>query len=85
MLVDGSKPAILAGRDLATGESTLWEVVDGMTASTTVDLFRRSLADREPPLVVKTDNGSAFIAGETEALLDAYEIEHLLSPPLTPR
>jgi hypothetical protein len=37
-----------------------------------------------PPLVLKSDNGSAFIAGETQRLLDEWRVWHLRSPPEWP-
>jgi hypothetical protein len=36
------------------------------------------------PLVLKSDNGSAFIAEETHQLLQAWQVEVLFSPPRTP-
>jgi len=82
--IEGEHQAILAGRDLATGEATVWRGVEGMTARSTVDVLGGSFAKRGAPLVVKTDNGSAFVAEETEGLLGAHGVEHLLSPPRTP-
>jgi hypothetical protein len=84
-LVDGIHPAILAGRDLATGEATVWRGVPDMTARSTVEVLTGSFAERGAPLVLKTDNGSAFVAEKTEEFLGASGVEHLLSPPLTPR
>lgn len=37
-----------------------------------------------PPLILKCDNGSAFIAEETQSLLTAWGILPLYSPPQTP-
>jgi transposase InsO family protein len=38
-----------------------------------------------PPLVLKSDNGSAFIAADFEAVLTAWGVEQLFSPPRLPR
>jgi hypothetical protein len=84
VLVEGVERAILAGRDLATGEATVWRGVEGMTARSTVDVLSGSFGKRGAPLVAKTDNGSAFVAQETEDFLRALGVEHLLSPPRTP-
>jgi transposase InsO family protein len=37
------------------------------------------------PLVIKFEDGSAFIAGETSDLLARHGVEKLLSPPGMPR
>ena len=60
--VDGVSPYLLAVRDLASHRQLAWHPVQTVTAEETLpillDLFRQYGA----PLVLKNDNGSAFIA-----------------------
>jgi transposase InsO family protein len=83
--LDGDRQAILTGRDLATGEATVWRAVEGMTARSTVEVLDDRFAEGGTPLVAKMDNGSSFVAEATRAFLDGHGVEQLLSPPRTPR
>lgn len=83
--VDGHRRAILTGRDLATGEATVWRAVEGMTASSTVAVLDDRFAEGRTPLVAKMDNGSSFVSEATRAFLEAHGVEQLLSPPRMPR
>jgi hypothetical protein len=71
-------------RDLASGYELLWEPVDSPDAASTVRLLVGLFLEHGSPLVLKSDNGSAFIAGETAELLRSWKVAHLLSPPWTP-
>ena len=83
--IDGIYPYILCIRDLASSRQLLaWPVLHP-AADMTVKALRHLFAIYDPPLVLKTDNGSHFIASEVRDLLAAAKVTHLLSPPVTPR
>jgi transposase InsO family protein len=83
--IDGRWRHILAVRDLAGRVQLGWLPVVSEGAQETYhaleSLFRRHGA----PLVLKSDNGSAFIDDETEQLLDRWDVFPLFSPPRTPQ
>ena len=82
--VDGVSPAMLAVRDLASGMVLDWLPVPDETARTTRDALLTLFEEHGPPLVLKSDNGSAF-KGEVPPLLDDWGVVPLLSPARTPR
>jgi len=83
--IDGCWRHILAVRDLASRMQLGWLPVASEDAPRTCraleDLFRR----HGPPLVLKSDNGSAFIDGATLELLDRWGVLALFSPPRRPQ
>lgn len=83
--IDGLHPYLLAVRDLASGQQLLWLPASAPTAEVTLAALRALFAEYGPPLVLKTDNGSAFCAGATLDLLHEKEVLALFSPPGTPR
>jgi transposase InsO family protein len=82
--VEGTFARLLAVRDLASGYQLLWLPVTDESAATAaaalVALFRAHGA----PLVLKTDNGSAFDADAVRALLTRQGVTQLFSPPQVP-
>ena len=82
--VDGIFPRILAARDLASGNMLEALPTLGESAEEACDLLRALILRHGAPLVIKTDNGSAFRSEAFEALLAEYGILHLKSPPYTP-
>jgi hypothetical protein len=83
--VDGEARAILSVRDLSSGAQILWKKEHGPRAADTVRDLQRCFEREGAPLVLKCDNGSAFIAEELRALCDTWGVELLWSPPRTPR
>jgi transposase InsO family protein len=83
--VDGCFARLLAVRDLASGCQLLWLPVADETARTACDALAALFTQFGAPLVLKSDNGSAFGSGELEALLKRWEVWPLFSPPRTPR
>lgn len=83
--VDGRYPYLLAVRDLASGQQLLWQPVVEPTAAVTGTALASLFASYGAPLVLKSDNGSAFIAATTQKLLDPFGVEKLFSPPGVPR
>jgi transposase InsO family protein len=80
---DGERYA-LSVRDLGSGGQLLWAPVQSPDAVSTVRLLWGLFVKYGAPLVLKSDNGSAFIAWMTEALLRVWNVVHLLSPPRSP-
>ena len=83
--IDGIYPYLLAVRDLASHRQLAWHPFRGETALETIpvleDLFRRF----GPPLVLKSDNGSAFIAEILAGILQHWRVSQLFSPPRHPQ
>jgi transposase InsO family protein len=82
--VDGYWPYLLAIRDLASGQQLLWQPVREMTAAVVVQQLRGLFGVFGPPLVLKSDNGSAFCAELVQALLAEQRVIALFSPPGCP-
>jgi transposase InsO family protein len=83
--VDGIFPRILVVRDLASGKQLAALPVEGEDAKETVDLLRALIRQHGAPLVLKSDNGSAFKAGKTREFLEERGILPLYSPPRFPQ
>jgi transposase InsO family protein len=82
--VDGTYRYVLSVRDLAAGKQLLALPVPDTSAQVVCDALRALFAEHGAPLVLKSDNGSGFIAADTRALLAKHGVQHLLSPPGTP-
>jgi transposase InsO family protein len=83
--VDGVYRQILAVRDLASGMQLAWTPVLDATAQEAALVLTSLFSQHGPPLVLKSDNGSAFISQKFHELLDAWHVTPLFSPPRTPR
>lgn len=82
--IDGHWPYLLAVRDLASGCQLAWLPVLDETAETTINALQSLFLEHGPPLVLKSDNGSGFIADAMRRFLDRWEVHPLFSPPYTP-
>jgi transposase InsO family protein len=82
--IDGLFPYLLAVRDLASGQQLLWQPTLSLTAAAARDALAALFAWHGAPLVLKMDNGSAFIAEALQELLRP-EVTPLFSPPYYPR
>lgn len=82
--VDGVFDYLLAVRDLASGQQLLWQPVTAMTAEAAMDELQWLFTRHGAPLVLKMDNGSAFIDARTQRLLRQWKVHSLFSPPHTP-
>ena len=71
--------------DQASGRQLLWLPVEDPVAGEVVGALASLFAVHGAPLVLKSDNGSPFNAGSTRALLTAFGVIPLFSPPRTPR
>jgi transposase InsO family protein len=82
--IEGRYRAIFAVRDLASGDQILWHPVESEGAREVVGMLEVRFAVDGAPLVMKDDNGSGFIAVETQGALSAHGVTQLLSPPRFP-
>lgn len=83
--VDGLYPYLLAARDLASGQQLLWQPLAHATAAEVRHALASLFVLHGPPLVLKSDNGSAFCAGAVQGLLAGAGVIPLFSPPYWPR
>lgn len=82
--IDGCYPAMFAVRDLASRQQLLWLPVADETAHTTIDALHELFAEHGAPLVLKCDNGPAFVAQATKQFLCDWSVVTLYSPPYAP-
>ena len=82
--IDGLYRRLLLARDLASGQQLVALPCDGERAVLVVAALRFLFKLNGAPLVLKMDNGSAFISAEVEMLLQEHGVFALFSPPGTP-
>ncbi len=82
--VDGIYNRVLLVRDLASGMQLLCLPCRSESAEVFISALRSLFALHGAPLVLKMDNGSAFISHRTRALLREAGVLALYSPPETP-
>jgi hypothetical protein len=82
--IDGVYRYLLLIRDLASGRLLLTLPCVSQSASVTLAALRTLFLWCGKPLVLKMDNGSAFIADEVKAFLSANAVVPFYSPPWTP-
>ncbi len=82
--IDGVYPAILAVRDLASGCQLAWLPVPDRGAVSTTLVLSTLFAEHGPPVVVKSDNGSAFRSELEQNLLADNGVVWLPSPVRKP-
>jgi len=83
--VDGVYRQLLAVRDLASGYQLLWLPTEDANAVTALAALDELFREHGRPLVLKTDNGSPFIAEEFQDALRGLHVWQLFSPPAWPR
>jgi transposase InsO family protein len=83
--IDGVFPYVLVVRDLASCRMLLATPCVEMTSQMVVSSLRHLFIEHDAPLVLKSDNGSPFIAHETRCFCRQRGVVNLLSPPLTPQ
>jgi transposase InsO family protein len=82
--IDGRFPYVLAVRDLASGLQLAWRPVRDVTAWTAWRELAGLFTVYGAPLVLKSDNGSAFRAAWWKARLGERGVWPLYSPPGCP-
>lgn len=83
--VDGNCEAVLSVQDVSSGAQLLWEGQAGPRAELVKTSLERLFLKHGPALVLKSDNGSAFIAEELQVLCRKWGVILLWSPPRKPR
>lgn len=83
--IDGTLGYLLAVRDLASGLQLAWRPLASPDAASVVAELQLLFTIHGAPLVLKSDNGSPFFAGVTQALLASWKVWALYSPPGQPR
>jgi transposase InsO family protein len=83
--IDGRYGALFSVRDLTSGRQLAWLPVAAATAAETVAALSALFLEHGPPLVLKSDNGSAFISAHAASLLATWRVVPLFSPPRTPQ
>lgn len=79
--LEGRYGYLLTVRDLASGQQLAWWPVEAPTAAVTQAVLAGLFAVAGAPLVLKSDNGSAFAAAALQDFLAAAGVEPLFSPP----
>jgi len=82
--IEAHYPRLFVVRDLASGYQLMTLPALGELTGIAVDVLRSLFEAYGAPLVIKSDNGSAFTAGEMRAFLKRHEVLHLFSPEGTP-
>jgi len=82
--IEGHYPRLFVVRDLASGYQLMALPALGETMGTAIDVLRSLFEAYGAPLVIKSDNGSAFTALEMSAFLAQHQVLHLFSPEGTP-
>jgi transposase InsO family protein len=83
--IDGHYTQILAVRDLASGAQLAWTPVADATADEAIAVLKGLVLRHGAPLVLKSDNGSAFKAHDFADWLQGWRIVPLFSPVRMPR
>ena len=84
-LIDGQDDQIFAVRDLASHAQLAWRGVSSTGAAATCEILESLLLEHGPPLVLKSDNGSAFVSASMSQLLSRWGVTPLFSPKRRPR
>lgn len=83
--IDGVYPDLLSIRDLPSKKNLAALPAPATNGQTVEGALRSLFVTHGPPLVFKSDNGSAFTCQRVATLLEDFGVLHLLSPPRTPR
>ena len=84
-LIDGQYEQIFAVRDLASHRQLAWRGVPSAGAAEACDILEELFVRYGPPLVMKSDQGSAFIAELTQDLFERRQVTPLFSPKGLPQ
>ena len=83
--IDGVHGYLFSVRDLASHYQLAWQPVENEQAKTVVALLLDLFHEHGPPLAIKNDQGSEFIAEATGEFLTEWEVGQLFSPVRTPQ
>jgi hypothetical protein len=82
--IDGQYPCVFAVRDLASGLQLAWRPVHAETTAAVLAELCLLFTVHGAPLVMKSDNGSAFQAQHLKTFLSLWRVWPLYSPPGQP-
>ena len=83
--VDGAFPNVFALRDLPTGFALRWEPAVAASTQQVIASLEDAFCLWGAPLVIKCDNGPAFISEALEQFLEPWGVKLLLSPVRRPQ
>jgi transposase InsO family protein len=83
--INGVHDKAFSIRDLASGQQLAWLPVADETAAMAVPVLESLINEHGAPLVIKSDNGSAFQSDPMQRLLEQHRIVWLPSPPRMPQ
>jgi transposase InsO family protein len=83
-VIDGRYRYVLAVRDLASGMQLSWQPVADLSVAAVLPELTLLFTVYGAPLVLKSDNGSAFRAARYQGLLRRFQVWPLYSPPGKP-
>lgn len=84
-VIEGRYPRLVSVRDLASGMQLAWQPSAGEAADSACAVLGRLFREHGAPLVLKLDNGPAFLSAALERLLSQNGVEVLHSPRYTPQ
>jgi len=84
-LIDGRFPFLLSIMDLASRYTLLWSPVPHEDAATVLTHLAELFTEHGAPLVLKCDNGSAFLSDSMKTFLTRWLVAGLYSPPRRPQ
>jgi transposase InsO family protein len=84
-MIEGLYETLLVVRDLASGYVLCAMPTLGERTTAVVGVLESLFRCQGRPLVLKSDNGSAFVAEEVKQLLERHGVHALYSPEGTPR
>jgi transposase InsO family protein len=84
-LIDGRFPFLLSIEDLASRFTLLWSPVPHEDAAHVLTHLAELFTQHGAPLVLKCDNGSAFLCDALKAFLTDWLVASLYSPPRRPQ
>lgn len=84
-LIDGRFPFLLSIMDLASRFTLLWSPVPNEDATTVLAHLAELFSEHGAPLVLKCDNGSAFLSEALKTFLIRWLVAGLYSPPRRPQ
>ena len=84
-LIDGRYGYLFAVRDLASHQQLAWDACEGTGAREATAILGELFAVHGPPLILKSDNGSAFTSAEMQNLLKESGVAWLPNPPRRPQ
>ena len=83
--IDGLYSHLFCVRDLASGHQLMAMPCFGETAETALSCMQALLRHTQAPLVLKCDNGPAFISHSFREAMQSHGIQLLFSPPAYPQ